>query len=167
MKAPFKLLKTEAEINTATDNYAKRLASDAVLGHKIACSVLSHVATHKDIRVLRRFLDKIAQQDFVRLNSTKLWFETFGPVTFAKDDKGKETVSYDASKPTKLADAMQKSCWSFKSTEGAPYEPKDIAKLIERLVKVVERDGKETKIDYAATIMALKSVPVPASTAVH
>lgn len=118
--------------------------------HILACSVLKHVATHNDIRVLNNFLKNVP--DMVRLNSLKTWFETFGNIEI-KD--GVPAAVH--SKKAKLGDAMAKPFWKFKALEGAPYVPLVMDTYLDQQIKRLEKDAKETKSTVnASLIKALK-----------
>jgi hypothetical protein len=147
------LYTTEQAINSAVKAFHNNGQALQAEAHKIALSVLHHVGTHADIRVLRRFLD--AMPDIARTNSLRKWFETFGPVTFEGN-----VAHYAKGKATRLGDAMSKPFWKFKANEGDEYQPLDVAKAIEALIKKIEMDGTKTERDHSATILALKYVPV-------
>jgi hypothetical protein len=144
---------TEKEINSAVkafQNNGRALQDEA---HKIACSVLHHVASYGDIHVVRRFLD--AMPDIARTNSLRKWFETFGPVTFQGN------VAYFVKNgKTRLGDAIAKPFWRFKANEGEEYKPVDVNALLNSLIKKLESDAIKTGRDHLATIQALKFVPV-------
>ena len=117
--------------------------------HTVACSVLAHVGKHRDTRVVMKLINAVP--DMVRMNSLKLWFETFGNVKF----DGKDTVLTD--NPCKIADAMKKPFWKFKALEGTPYEPVDVLAMINNMVKKLEKDTKLTGIDHSAVIHKLRT----------
>jgi hypothetical protein len=147
------LYTTEKSIKDAInvfENNGKALQEEA---HKIACSVLQHVGKYGDILVLRRFLD--AMPDMARTNGLRLWFETFGPVTF----KGNE-AQYVKGGKTRLGDAIAKPFWKFKTVEGSTYEPIDPNTVLNALIKKFEKDAEKTQRDHSATILALKHVPI-------
>jgi hypothetical protein len=147
------LYTTTAEIDAAVTAFAqsgKALQDEA---HKLACSVLHHVAKYGDIHVVRRFLD--AMPDVARTNSLRKWFETFGPVTF----EGNKAV-YLKNAKTRLGDAIAKPFWNFKMAEGDDYKPLDPNSAINALIKKFEKDAKLTGRDHRDTILALKHTPI-------
>ena len=116
--------------------------------HTIACSVLAHVGKNRDTRVVLKLIN--AMPDLARINSLKLWFETFGNVKF----DGKDVRLTDNA--CRIADAMKKPFWKFKATEGVPYEPVDIPAMIASMVKRLEKDAKITGMDHSAVIHKLR-----------
>lgn len=107
--------------------------------HVLACSVLVHIAKHRNITVLHHFLESVP--DAVRKNSLQSWFETFGTVTFSAVNEGEKAVwRLDAAKTAKLGDAMVKPFWKFKALEGAPYQPLDMNDYINKQVRLLEKD---------------------------
>ena len=116
--------------------------------HTVACSVLAHVGKHRDTRVVMKLINAVP--DMVRMNSLKLWFETFGNVKF----DGKDVRLTDNA--CRIADAMKKPFWKFKATEGVPYEPVDIPAMIASMVKRLEKDAKITGMDHSAVIHKLR-----------
>lgn len=146
-----KLYTTVAAIEAACVAFGKRADTLQNEAHKIACSVLAHVGEHSDVRVVAKFLD--AMPGSYRTNAVREWFETFGPITF---DKNKPV--FCQGRKTKLGEAMEKPFWKFKPETA--YVPLEAAKALESLIKRLEKDTKETGTDHAATIAALKVVPV-------
>lgn len=121
--------------------------------HKLALSVLVHVGTHKDIRIVHRFVQ--AMPAMARTNGLRAWFEKFGPVKFTEVD-GVEQITFIASNPAKPGDANQKPFWKFSATEGKPYEALDITKATEQFIQRLEKDAKATGRDLTALIEAIK-----------
>jgi hypothetical protein len=154
------LYTTEQAINSAVKAFHNNGQALQAEAHKIALSVLHHVGTHADIRVLRRFLD--AMPDIARTNSLRKWFETFGPVTFEGN-----VAHYAKGKATRLGDAMSKPFWKFKANEGEEYAPVDVNALLNSLIKKLEKDAKKTERDHSATILALKHVPIFRETVIN
>lgn len=148
-----KITDIRAEIARVGD-VGKNLQHDI---HKLACSVLAHTAKHGRIQVLEQFLE--AMPDMIRKNSLQMWFETFGQLTFSaaegSDVKGK-TWHIDRSKKVRLGEAMEKPFWKFKALEGAPYKPLEMDSWLEKQVKALEKDAKETGRNHNAIIAALK-----------
>jgi hypothetical protein len=147
------LYTTTKEIDSAVKAFANNGRALQEEAHKIACSVLQHVATYGDIQVLRRFLD--AMPDMARANSLRKWFETFGPVSFEGNK-----AHYAKGKKTQLGNAISKPFWKFKANEGDEYVPLDVNKALDLLIKKLEKDAKETGRDHRDTILALKHVPI-------
>lgn len=122
--------------------------------HKLALSVLVHVGTHKDIRIVHRFVQ--AMPAMARTNGLRAWFEKFGPVKFTEVD-GVEQITYVAGNPAKPGDANQKPFWKFSATEGKPYEALDITKATEQFIQRLEKDAKATGRDLSALIDGIKA----------
>ena len=146
------LWNTAAEIEAAIDSFKRRGATLQKDAHKIACSVLQHVAEHHDVRMVTRFLE--AMPEAIRSNAVRKWFETFGPVGF--DKKG---PLYVADRKTRLADAINTPFWRFAASEGTEYKPLDVEKFLQDAVKRLRKDEKETGRNHSATIMALMCAP--------
>lgn len=109
--------------------------------HVLACSVLVHLEKHRNLNVLTHFLDAIP--DMVRVNSLKLWFETFGTVSFTPvTPDAKPEWRFDASKKVRLGDAMVKPFYKFKALEGAPYKPLVMDDYVNKQIAALEKDIK-------------------------
>jgi hypothetical protein len=148
-----RLYETVAEIDAACVKFHAKGQTLQAEAHKIACSVLVHVAKHGDIRVLAKFLASFPELS--RVNAVRAWFEEFGPVTFEGN-----TPSFVRGKATRLGYAMETPFWKFKPE--AEYQPVDVSKAIDSLIKKLARDAKETGINHSATIAALRKVPIEA-----
>lgn len=148
-----KLYETVAEIDAACVKFHGKGQTLQTEAHRIACSVLVHVAKHGDIRVLVKFLASFPELS--RVNAVRAWFEEFGPVTFQGN-----TPSFARGKATRLGMAMEMPFWKFKPE--AEYQPVDVAKAIDGLIKKLVKDAKETGCNHSATIAALRKVPVEA-----
>src|SRR5687768_810328 len=109
-----KLLKTLPEIDKGIASWARRGQALETFGHMLACSVLSHVIQHGDIRVVAKFIN--ASPNFVRSNALRKWFEEYGPVAF----DGNNPV-FNRAKVPDLEAAMKKPFWRFSVAEGKPY----------------------------------------------
>jgi hypothetical protein len=151
------LYTTIQAINEACANFHTQGQSLQGEAHKIACSVLHHVGEHGDVRVVAKFLQTMPEMS--RVNALKAWFEEFGPVAF--DTKGALFVK---DKATKIGEAMAMPFWKFKVE--APYVPVDAAKALDKLIKRLVKDTKETGTDHSVTIQALRLVPIHVPTVV-
>jgi hypothetical protein len=145
------LYNTLAEITDACNKFYARGQSLQNEAHKIACSVLAHVEQHSDIRVVSKFL--ATMPELSRVNALRSWFEEFGPIAFEKN-----APVFVKGKATHLNIAMAMPFWKFKQEQ--PYQPVDAAKALDKLIKRLTKDMKETGIDHNATIQALRLVPV-------
>lgn len=123
--------------------------------HKIAVSVLAHVGKHKDVRLVNKFIDSVA--DAVRVNALRSWFETFGNVKYDLEAKA---MKYDASRKVRVGEAMGNPFWKF--TPEADYVPLDIDKAVASFIKRVQNDAKQTGRNHAGVLKALESIHVAA-----
>lgn len=117
--------------------------------HVLACSVLVHLEKHRNLNVLDHFLDAVP--DMVRVNSLKMWFETFGTVSFTPAKEGEKPAwRFDAAKKVKLGDAMAKPFYKFKALEGAPYKPLVMDNYVKQQITALEKDIKA--VPYAGPL---------------
>lgn len=123
--------------------------------NKIALSVLAHVAKHKDVRLVNKFIDSVV--DSIRVNALRSWFETFGNVKYDTEAKA---MKYDATRKPRIGEAMGNPFWKFKPEED--YVPMDVEKAVIGLFKRISKDAKETGRKHDKFLSALKSV-VPAN----
>jgi hypothetical protein len=123
------------------------LANAQTETHVLACSILSHVGKHKDVRLVTTMLESLG--DMVRKNAVKSWFEAHGPIAF--DDKG--AIRFEKSRPLKLAEAMGKPFWKFKPE--SVYQPLEMDKTFDRWVKMLETDQTKAGRDHSALIAQL------------
>lgn len=145
-----KLYETVAEIDAACVKFHAKGQTLQAEAHKIACSVLVHVAKHGDTRVLAKFLASFPELS--RVNAVRAWFEEFGPVAFQGNKP-----SFVRGKATRLGNAMETPFWKFKPEP--EYQPVDVSKAIDGLIKKLEKDTKETGVSHSVTIAALRKVP--------
>lgn len=118
--------------------------------HMVACSVIQHYAKHNDKRVVLKLLQ--AMPEMARGNALREWMNAFG--TFTVGDK--DEIIAAPGKKLKLADAIAKPFYKFKAKEGAPYEPLEMDKWIERQIKALRKDQAETKRDHSVLIAHLQ-----------
>lgn len=145
-----------AAIQAHIDRFAKsgqKLQAEAA---KLALSVLVHVGTHRDTRMVQQFM--LVMPDMVRTNGLRKWFEAFGPVKFVAGEDGAERVIFVKDKDVKLADAIEKPFWKFSATEGEPYKPLDMDKFLNQIITRLVKDAKETGRSHSQLILALKGV---------
>jgi hypothetical protein len=116
--------------------------------HKLCVSVLSHVGRNHDVRMVSDLLK--AMPDMARRNAVKDWFVAFGPVAIDGD-----TISYVADKATEIAKGTAEPFWKF-SPEPL-YVAIDVAKMLQKSVKRLEKDATETGRDHSKTIKALQN----------
>jgi hypothetical protein len=106
--------RAKARASTGTNQKAfvdikKRLArvtAENILIHHAACSVLTHVGKHKDVRVVDRLLEGVPIKQRKRLRN---WFTEFGPLGFVG-----AKATYRPGAKTALGQAMHKPFWLFK-----------------------------------------------------
>ena len=149
-----KVFKAE-QINAQIDLMHNRGQTLQTQMHKLACSILLHLGTNKDVRVVQRFV--LAMPEMSRSNGLRNWFEQFGPVKFVQRDDGTEQVLFVKDKDTKLGDAMAKPFWKFSAKEGKPYEAIDLQAFVQSALKRLEKDAKETGRDHTPLIAAIKA----------
>lgn len=102
-----------------------------------ACAAIQHLGKHKDIRVLRNLVE--GMPDGLRKDSMSKFFDLYAPVSFT--DEGE--MLYDAAKPVKLGEALEKSWWTAKVPQ--PYKPFNFVDELEKLITKSQR--KLDKID--------------------
>ena len=113
----------------------------------LACSILSHVGKHHDVRLVTTMLESVG--DMVRKNAIKAWFEAHGPIAF--DDKG--SIRFEKSRPLQLAKAMGTPFWKFKPE--SEYVPLVMDKTFDRWIKQLETDQTKAGRDHSAIIAQL------------
>jgi hypothetical protein len=134
--------------------------------HKLACSVLHHLGTHKDTRYVLMFLQNVP--DMVRSNGLRAWFEAFGPVKFTVGEGDAiEQALFCKDKQTKLGEAIAKPFWKFSAMEGKPYIPMDVAAEMEKLIKRLLADAKKTGKDHSGIVNVLKGYAPATTEMVH
>jgi len=142
------LYKTTKQITTATNSAAKTGAALQQEYQLIACSVISHLAEHKDIRVLRHMLDTLPEG--MRKKSMSAFMDKYAPVTFGENpDTGEAEVKYNADKPANLVMALTFPWW--KAAVEATYVPfnfeVELAKLIKRAENKLSKGTNPDKGD--------------------
>ena len=126
--------------------------------HRLACSVLAKLIQDGDVRTVLKFIN--AMPEMGRVNGLKAWFEAHGPIKFHEEKEvgllAAHVKGKDANK--KLGDGMAKPFWKFSAKEGAPYEPVDLNKELDRLVARLTKDAAKTGRDHTATLNVLKTL---------
>jgi hypothetical protein len=145
--AAIKLIEGESAIKKALESIKTRGASLQRDIHVAACSVLSHVGKHKDVRLVTKLLESMP--DMSRKNALKAWFEHHGPVAFS--EKGE--IKYAPENRMLLGNAMAKPFWVFKPE--AAYVPMDVAASFDSFIKKLEKDHKETGRDHTKLVSQL------------
>lgn len=102
---------------------------------RIACSVLNHLDTHKDIRIVRHLLDTMPRS--YRRDSMAAFFDLYGAVSF--DEKGQ--VHYNKERKCDLKAAIKMPWWKAKKEE--VYRPLDLAVRLNAVLKQAEKRIKE------------------------
>jgi hypothetical protein len=115
--------------------------------HRVACSVLSHAFEHGDIRPLAKLLQAMPESS--RSNALRAWSEHFGPVRY----DGKNPL-FVKGRENQMAAAMAMPFWQFKPEED--YQPLDVIKSLNVLMKKLVTDGEKTERDHTAVITAIK-----------
>ncbi|KRR22151.1 hypothetical protein [Bradyrhizobium retamae] len=133
--ATVKLLVGEKAIKAALVSIHRRGQTLQQDIHQAACSVLDHVAKHSDIRLVTELL--VACPDMTRKNALKDWFVAFGPVMIDGDE-----VTFVKGKACDVKGAMLEPFWMF-SPEPV-YVPVDVAALLDKIIKKLAKDEKET-----------------------
>lgn len=123
--------------------------------NKIALSVLNHMAKHKDVRLVNKFLESVVES--VRANALRSWFETFGNMKYDTENK---CMKYDGSRKVRLGEAMGNPFWKFEPE--AEYVPIDVSKAVAVLLKRIQSDAKKTGRNHAKYIKGLEAL-VPAN----
>lgn len=126
------------------------LANAQAETHVLACSILSHVGKHKDVRLVTTMLESLG--DMVRKNAVKSWFEAHGPIAF--NDKGE--IRFEKSRPLQLAKAMGTPFWKFKPE--AEYKPLEMDKTFDRWIKMLETDQTKAGRDHSGLIAQLLAI---------
>jgi len=102
---------------------------------RIACSSILHLATHKDIRVIRKLLETLPEG--MRKKSMATFIDKFAPVTF--DEEGQ--VFYNKDKKLRLGEALAMPWW--KAAKEAVYIPfvftAEVEKLLMRAAKRLDK----------------------------
>ena len=150
------LFKTTADIAKAIVAANTKGNALQVDYHKIACSIIVHLATNKDIRVARSMLDTMPES--LRKDSMSKFLDLYAPVSF--DEEGQ--VHYDADKPAKLGEALAAPWWKAKLP--TVYKPFDFEAEVQRLLERAEQrltkgvsTEKGDKLS-AANVAALRSL---------
>lgn len=162
MLTPKTLYTDLTKLNAKIDAFGKagvRLQTEA---HKLASSVLLHLAKNKDTRVLSRFM--LVIPDMVRTNGLRAWFEEFGNVRFVYDEdhpERPEEIVLVKDKAVRLSDGIAKPFWKFTATEGKPYQPVDRTALLNSVIDKLSKDTAKTGIDHMADIKALRALLNP------
>jgi hypothetical protein len=117
--------------------------------HIAACSVLKHIGEHSDIRLAKDLLS--AMPEASRKNAMREWLATFGPIMF----EGDAPVFVKGGK-VKLGDAMAMPFW--KLVPEKPYEAIDLPKFMASMVKKLQKDQKETKVDHSQLIRKIEAL---------
>ena len=105
------LYRTSTAINEAIKNVVKAGHSVQHEYQRILCSAMLHVATHKNIHIIRNVLDTVPAG--TRKASMCAFVDMFAPVSF--DDKG--VAHYNKAKKLRLADAYKLPWWKAKKEE--------------------------------------------------
>lgn len=102
---------------------------------RIACSSILHLATHKDIRVIRKLLETLPEG--MRKKSMATFIDKFAPVSF--DEEGE--VHYNKDKKLRLGEALAMPWW--KAAKESVYIPFDfIAQSEQLLMRAAKRLDK-------------------------
>ena len=145
--AAIKLIEGESAIKKALESIKTRGASLQRDIHTAACSILSHVGKHKDVRLVTSLLESMP--DMSRKNALKAWFEHHGPVQFT--EKGE--IKYAPENRMLLGNAMAKPFWAFKPE--AAYVPLNVSAAFDQFIKKLEKDHKETGVDHSKLVSQL------------
>lgn len=118
-------------INDAVTKAVSATMETQLEWQRILCSAIQHLATHKDIRVIRNI--RTNAPEGLRKASMDAFIDKFAPVTF--DDKSE--VHYNAERKLDLHGAMNLPWW--KAAKETPYVPvndkQELGKFISRMEK--------------------------------
>ncbi|OSI20088.1 hypothetical protein [Bradyrhizobium canariense] len=132
--ATVKLLVGEKAIKDALMSIHRRGQTLQQDMHVAACSVLSHVEKHSDIRLISALL--AAAPEMTRKNALKEWFVKFGPVTIEGDE-----VEFVKGKGCDLKTAMLTPFWTL--LPEPEYKAIEVEKFLDKAIKQLARDEKE------------------------
>jgi hypothetical protein len=152
VSAAVKTIDGEAKLLAAIKQFGERSTSLQMEAHVIACSILKHVEKHGDIRMVNTLLAAVGKENMLRMNALKEWFEKFGKIAFEKDN-----ACYVGSAKTRLADAMAVPFW--KLVKEAVYQPLNMSTYIEKQIKLLQKDIKNTpNADHAPQLALIKAL---------
>lgn len=119
----------------------------------LALAVMVHVANHKDIRVLRKFIEDMPEG--LRIKAMAVYFSKYAPVKM--DDEG--VFHYDPMGKLQLGLAMENAWW--KSTPPERIQPfnfdVELQRLVDKAKKRMEKNIEGDVIDLA-TFEAVKKL---------
>lgn len=155
------LYATEAEATKAMERAEKKGTSLQKDYQRIAASLLVHLATHKDIRVIRRMMEKFPEG--LRSNTMLAYLERFGQVRVIVDPETEaQTIVFAEDKKLNLAGALETAWWKAKKEE--VYKPFDLDAMIDNVIKLADArikkgvsSEKGDKLD-SAKLDALKAL---------
>lgn len=150
----FKLYTTGADIDKAITAVAKRGQALQKELHKVACSVLAHVAQHGNVGIVDKLVKAVPEMG--RANALCDWFAAFGPVIF--DDERK--AAHVKGKATDLRKAMAMPFWQFKPEQA--YKPLDVVANIGSMIKRYQDDAKKTGADHGFFIAQFERLKIEA-----
>jgi len=96
---------TKPKPSAVTKKRRASVTAENVLIHHAACSVLTHIGRHSDVRLADRLLEGVPATQRKRLRS---WFSEFGPVEFVG-----AKAKYRRGATISLGRAMDKPFWLF------------------------------------------------------
>jgi hypothetical protein len=114
-------------INKAIDDAMITVKTVQLDFQRIACSIIQHVGTHGDIRIVRNLFSKLEDSMLNRDSSMQKFFDLYASVSF--DDEGE--VHFDRTKATRLNAALVKPWW--KALPKAKYVPYSFNALVGQL----------------------------------
>lgn len=150
------LYKTVAATEKAQSESRLRQDTENVELQRIACSHIVHLAKHKDIRVIRKFLDE-GMHDATRKDSMVAFFERYSMVVVSEEGK----INVDTTKATNLGDALCTAWW--KMTKPSVYKgwvfEAELAKFLATAEKhlLKPRQGDDVKPEHVAVIAKLRA----------
>lgn len=153
-----------AKLEGAIANMGKAAHNLQMDMHRVACSVLVHLGTHRDVRIVYKLIH--AMPDMARTNGLRKWLEVHAPVSITQDDAGADIITYvkDRAKGigngVKLGEAIKKPFWKFNANEGDAYKPMNIEQAMGQFIKRLEADAKKAGVDHTALLTSLKAINV-------
>lgn len=119
----------------------------------IACSLMTHLHQHKDIRLIRNFLGSLPEG--MRKKSMSVYFEKFAQVMF--DDEGE--VHFDKERKLDLAGALALGWW--KAAKETPYIPVNllyIQKYIQTLLNKIDKAAAKGEVVPTEVTLTLSNL---------
>lgn len=119
---PDELFRTSKEITKSqkeTSSVIKKSEERHIAYQIISCSLLRHLAEHKDIRLIRRMLEEFPSS--LRIDAMQKFLIKYGQISFKLDENGerimedgKPVLIFDKKKKLHLGEALETPWWLAK-----------------------------------------------------